>query len=611
MLRGLWAKQRGFERVRREDDGDDSTPGHLAQHHGKDNHGSTSPGGAIELSELEDDGRSSHDEESQAEHSPEMAAILPAEAPIAPTPFPLGKVVVICAAVGGNTLSILLLVPSVPFMVQRFLPELELEEIGYASGALESVFHVGQLMGAILWGILADSAGRRPVMMLGLIGTIVSCVVFGMSESYTVALVARFLWGLLNANIGVAKTMLAEVSGQEHKTAAFAAIGVVGGLGRLLGPSIGGLLAMPADEIGGVFDSYVWRRWPLLLPCLVAAALTLATLVAAWALLPETLVRSSGHAPLPASEEEAGAEAGERRAQTPGSSDNDDDSDGDEHGSVTGLGDGGSVTAALSDGRRPVALGSDDEGDAASLTTEPLRTGRQWRCWQLCQTQVLLATGLYGVVSFIGLSSQECLPLLMLNDAQHGGLGMRPSQIGTTIALVGPALLLFQTLAYPRLCKWLGLLRTQWIFSAAFVVALLLTPWMSLAGQSPMWVRIAAATSINILTTVARVPVFITTFVLIADASPANDLRASVNGLGQSLCALGRILGPPLMTSLLAWSTSYNGAWPLNWHLPWIVLAILVVVAVGPILANIEVRESSSPKPRLEEGRLDRTTARS
>jgi MFS family permease len=532
---------------------------------------------------------------------------------------------------GGNTLSILLLVPSVPFMVRRFLPELELEETGYASGALESVFHVGQLLGATAWGALADSAGRRPVMLLGLLGTMMSCVMFGLAENYTVALIARFMWGLLNANIGVAKTMLAEVSGREHKTAAFAAIGVVGGLGRLMGPSIGGLLAMPADEIGGVFDSYVWRRWPVLLPCIVAAILTALTLLGAWALLPETLVRHQAYGPVPgagaddedeqqeqeqaqeeqdcglvasesaAARDPAAAMTGLSNGQTPvalGSDDDDTDTDTDTgtgSGTDTDTGSGGIVLSSSSAGAAGASrLGVSRLGVLAAPAGYTPR--RQWLCWRLCEKQVLLATGLYGVIAFIGLASQECLPLLLLNNAEHGGLGMGPSQIGATIAAVGPALLLFQTLAYPRLCRWLGLMRLQWVCTGLFALTLVLTPWTALAATSPSWVRLVVATAINTLTTLARVPIFITTFMLIADASPTDNLRASVNGLGQSLCALGRILGPPLMTSLLAWSTSYAGSWPLNWHLVWITLAVLVVVTVGPILANIEYDESKSAK---------------
>ena len=49
-------------------------------------------------------------------------------------------------------------------------------------------------------------------MILGMIGTIFSIALFGTSQNFAWAIAARFLWGLLNGNIGVAKTYMAEVS---------------------------------------------------------------------------------------------------------------------------------------------------------------------------------------------------------------------------------------------------------------------------------------------------------------------------------------------------------------------------------------------------------------
>lgn len=68
----------------------------------------------------------------------------------------------------------------------------------------------GQLISVPLWGWLADHWGRRPVLILGLLGIIVFVACFGLSPSYEWALVARFLWGLGCGNTGVMKVCLAE-----------------------------------------------------------------------------------------------------------------------------------------------------------------------------------------------------------------------------------------------------------------------------------------------------------------------------------------------------------------------------------------------------------------
>ena len=85
-------------------------------------------------------------------------------------------------------------------------------------------------------------------MLLGLAGTIVCVSTFGFSSTFTMALTARFMWGLLNGNVGVGKTFLAEVSDDSNQARAFAVLGMLGGVGRLTGPAIGGFLAEPAEH---------------------------------------------------------------------------------------------------------------------------------------------------------------------------------------------------------------------------------------------------------------------------------------------------------------------------------------------------------------------------
>jgi len=66
-------------------------------------------------------------------------------------------------------------------------------------------------MGALFWGWVSDVIGRRPVMLLGLCGTVSMELLFGFSQNFGWAVAARFLWGLLNGNIGVGKTYISEV----------------------------------------------------------------------------------------------------------------------------------------------------------------------------------------------------------------------------------------------------------------------------------------------------------------------------------------------------------------------------------------------------------------
>ena len=139
-----------------------------------------------------------------------------------------------------------MLFPFLPFMVHDFFPHLGREELGksqfvytscvcaqfYAmcaamtskdhslvtagrkAGFLGSAFFLGNFIGSFAWGWASDVFGRKPIMLLGLMFTISTELLFGFSQNFAWAVSARFLWGLLNGNLGVAKTYISEVTCQ-------------------------------------------------------------------------------------------------------------------------------------------------------------------------------------------------------------------------------------------------------------------------------------------------------------------------------------------------------------------------------------------------------------
>lgn len=68
------------------------------------------------------------------------------------------------------------------------------------------------------WGGLSDRIGRKPVLLMGCVGTISSLLVVGLAPNFWVALAGRVLGGLLNGNIGVIQTMVGElVQNPQHE----------------------------------------------------------------------------------------------------------------------------------------------------------------------------------------------------------------------------------------------------------------------------------------------------------------------------------------------------------------------------------------------------------
>lgn len=223
-----------------------------------------------------------------------MAATAPSGAPSRPptagTPFPYAKVAIIGLVQLANTVSYLATYPMVAFMVLTFDPSLTKAEVGYRSGFLEGTYHIGATGGALFWGWYSDTYGRKPATLYGLAGTVVSALLFGCARDYTTACVARFLWGFLNQNIGVVKVMLSESTTDDHTPRAFGIIGLNNGIGRVLGPALGGLLSEPATKYPGLFGgSWLFTTYPFLLPCLVCSVGVTGIGVAAVAVLQETL----------------------------------------------------------------------------------------------------------------------------------------------------------------------------------------------------------------------------------------------------------------------------------------------------------------------------------
>lgn len=103
------------------------------------------------------------------------------------------------------------------------------------------------------------------------------------------AVVSRFMWGLLNGNIGVAKTYLAEICDDTNSAKGMALFGVIGGLGRSIGPIIGGFLSSPAKVYPKTFEGTVFETFPFALPSLVIAVNCLFVFIVSYFTLSETL----------------------------------------------------------------------------------------------------------------------------------------------------------------------------------------------------------------------------------------------------------------------------------------------------------------------------------
>jgi MFS family permease len=92
------------------------------------------------------------------------------------------------------------------------------ENASFYAGILISAFAISEALTAMFWGSISDKIGRKPTLLFGLAGTMLSNMLMGFAGNFWMALGARVLGGLLNGNIAVVQTMLAEiVTRPEHE----------------------------------------------------------------------------------------------------------------------------------------------------------------------------------------------------------------------------------------------------------------------------------------------------------------------------------------------------------------------------------------------------------
>ena len=114
--------------------------------------------------------------------------------------IPFKTMFILATVILSEPIALTIIFPFIYYMVRDFgIPH---EKVGYYVGFIASSFSFCQLLTSFWWGQLSDRIGRRPVLLIGLLGTALSTMLFGMSKSLIWAIVCRSCCGLLNGNIG-------------------------------------------------------------------------------------------------------------------------------------------------------------------------------------------------------------------------------------------------------------------------------------------------------------------------------------------------------------------------------------------------------------------------
>lgn len=417
-----------------------------------------------------------------------------------------------------------------------------------------------EFVGSYPWGMLSDRIGRRPVLLMGLVASSVAIPLFGFSSSFPMALVARSLRGLCNANTGVSKTYLTEITDSTNRTRAFGILVTCFGVGMLVGPALGGALSNPAQSFPALFpQGSLFDRFPFALPCCVCGVCSAAASILAFWCLDETL-----------------ASARQRKLREPLLSPV--DAGALEHGAERQEG----VSPELSRSRAP----------GAGITA-----------------QTWLAAVEYALVALAVAVVQEVWVLWAKLPEDRGGLLWKTARIGLVQAIGGAGILLAQLVLFPAIVGRCGLLATFRLSWVAPVVLWLATPFVRVlegaqAGDTPTLVYVLGASQLTASIFISML--FTSTMLFISNSAPPEAL-GSANGVGQSLACAARSAGPIVggsMVSVLAGRPA-----PIDEHLAFAVCSLLGLVSFGlsfampPSLNRACTPETGAVTRRTPDGR--------
>jgi MFS transporter, DHA1 family, tetracycline resistance protein len=159
-----------------------------------------------------------------------------------------------------------IVIPFLPLYAQRM-------DVGaFGIGLVFSIYSMMQLLFAPVLGRISDHVGRRPIIMLGLLGSAVSYTIYGFASSFPLLLFSRAVHGACAATVSTAQAYVADTTDESNRAHGMGMIGAAFGLGFVLGPALGGLLGHAS----------------LRTPVFFAAGLTFANLIFAAVRLPES-----------------------------------------------------------------------------------------------------------------------------------------------------------------------------------------------------------------------------------------------------------------------------------------------------------------------------------
>ncbi|KAJ7354216.1 major facilitator superfamily domain-containing protein [Mycena albidolilacea] len=366
------------------------------------------------------------------------------------------------------------------------------KKVGYY--ACESLFFLTEAVTVLQWSRASDHVGRKPILLLGLFGTGLSIMCFGLSRTFWTLVVRSSVVGDLTdrTNRGQAIAYFPAI------IVALAYNVVIWSYQATLGPFLGGTLARPHDRFPKIFPGKFWQDFPYFLPCLVTGSFVFLGCLVVLVLFKESVPP-----------------------------------------------------------RKP-PVSTDADTDFPSDEVQPAQRVGPRSVRELLVFPVLISISNYVALAFLSIALSALLPLFLAMPLEIGGLGLPPSKIGFVIAAYGVTMGLSQFLFFARAARRFGEKRVFVGALTACLPIFALFPIISVIAQrdgvSPIiWVLIGCMLVLGGLMDLAFGAIF-----MFVQASAPKSSRGTANGMSQTSASLARALGPALSTSLFSLSVEHN-----------------------------------------------------
>lgn len=454
--------------------------------------------------------------------------------------LPVQQLTILAVARFAEPLAYTSVFPYLPEMIRDF--GVEQNKIASWAGVTSASFSIAQSICAIPWGKASDRFGRKPVLLYGLASTMVTFVVWGMSTSLPMAIIVRAIQGGGNGNVGIIRTMVAEmVPERELQPRAFSIMPLVWSLGSVVGPSFGGFFAQPATRYPNLFGHIqFFKDFPYALPNLILTVFFLISLACAYFFLKETLASKK-------QDRDWGLLVGKRltrslkRQRVAPSHRRESFVDGE-------------ATAPLI----PVNVSSPSAKPQGSPGLGEVFTR---------QTTINLIS--YTFLAFHSIAFDQILPVFLnypklKNTPENtrlpfyftGGFGLKSGQIGTIFTLYGIVCGIIQFVFYPSFVARFGIRNCYRFCSIVLPITYLLLPYTVLF-ESDAW-RYTALSIIMFIKAGCIITAFPSTTILLTNSCSSLRVLGTLNGFATAFSGLGRAAGPFLSGIVFTWGLDHG-----------------------------------------------------